>query len=117
MANYASPTYNNLTILGAFTYTPQGAGLGTDHSENPPAPLTELASGTVSHPGALYVQNQSAATLQLWLQGATAPILLAPGGAANSQGADWQAASNMPWFVGTFTINGASGSQFYANSN
>ncbi|HXJ94204.1 MAG TPA: hypothetical protein VMT20_15255 [Terriglobia bacterium] len=117
MANYASPTFNNLTLLGSFSYTPQGAGLGTDHSENPPAPLTVLASGTVSHPGALYVMNQSAATIQIWLQGATAPILLDPGAGADRQGGDWSAVINMPWFVGTFTINGASGSQFYANSN
>jgi len=94
----------------------QSAGVGTDHSANPPSTLTQLASGTVTHAGQLYVQNQSAATLQLWLQGATVPILIAPGG-ANSQGGDWQAAVNMPWFTGTYTINGATGSQFFANSN
>jgi len=96
---------------------PQSAGVGTDHSANPPSALTQLASGTVAHAGQLYVQNQSAATIQLWLQGATAPILLAPGAGANAQGADWQAAVNMPWFTGTYTINGATGAQFFANCN
>jgi len=93
------------------------AGTGTSNSQNPPTELTQLVSGTVVHPGQLYVQNQSANTLQLWLQGAAGPILLASGAGTNTQGADWSAAVNMPWFVGTYTINGTSGAQFYANSN
>ena len=98
------------------TVTAPSPGTGTDASNSPPSTLTQLKSGTVTHPGQLYVQNQSAATIQLWLQGATVPILIGPGG-ANAQGGDWQASANMPWFTGTYTVNGASGAQFFVNSN
>lgn len=92
------------------------AGNGTDVSNTPPTLLTSLKTGTVTHPGQLYVMNESAGTLQLMLQGATVPILIGPGG-ANSQGGDQALSLDMPWFTGTYTIYGASGAQFFANSN
>ena len=97
--------------------TAPGAGVGTAGSVSPPSTLTQIGSGTVVHPGALYVMNESAATIQLWLQGMSGPILIAPGAGANNQGADWTANLNMPWFVGTFTINGPAGSQAVWNAN
>jgi hypothetical protein len=89
------------------------AGNGTDHSANPPSALAQLSSGIVKNPGQLYVQNQSNNVLQVWLQGQSAPIIIGLSGPS----AEWSAAKNMPWFTGTFTINGPPGSSLFANSN
>ena len=95
------------------------AGAGTDTSSAQPTALATLKSGTVAHAGQLYVQNQSAVTIQLILNPGSGQtiVLIDPGVAANRQGGDWSAAQNAPWFLGAFTIAGAAGSQVAAMFN
>jgi hypothetical protein len=109
-------TFDNV----ANVFNPLYAGGGADASANRPTAMATLASGTVTHAGQLYVQNQSAATIQVILNPTGANptyILIDPGAGANHQGGDWQAASNMPWFTGAFIIAGPNGSQVAANYN
>ncbi len=93
--------------------------LGTDVSGSPPTQLTTLTSFTVNNPGQYYVQNLSAGTIQVVLSASNGTnatiILLAPGGAAGTQGAD----TNPPlaWFTGLVTVAGASGAEFVARHN
>jgi hypothetical protein len=94
------------------------SGSGTDASGAPPATLSLLETMTVVTPGAYYVQNQSAAPIQVELDNGTSGgtiILLSSGGSAGSQGSD--TAPALPWFVGRIRVFGAAGAQFAARSN
>lgn len=88
--------------------------IGKDGSANPPAQLANvLSTGLVTRGGHLYVQNQSAAQVQLVLNSdqATPTIIVidpAASGLANSQGGDFQLSSNIPFFVGRFQVRAAS---------
>lgn len=95
------------------------SGNGTDSTVTAPAALTQLASFTVTNPGAYRIQNQSAGTIQYQLcaTGGTGctTFLLAPGAGANAQGAD--SSPEVAWFTGVINILGATGAQFAARHN
>jgi hypothetical protein len=92
---------------------------GTDASGAPPALANILGSFTVTQPGAYFVQNQSAATLQVIFDngsgGDVSVQLLAAGGNAGSQGAD--TTPPMPFYIGRVQIAGPAGSQYLARHN
>lgn len=103
---------------------PPGVGTGTDASSNAPAifggalivgaaTYPQLSSGTVTNPGHLYIQNQSSGPVYLALNTDGTPTIIAidPGAGAGRQGGDWQAATNVPWFVGAFSVFGVAGSE------
>lgn len=109
----ANPAFTrNLTAENA-------AGSGTDASGAAPSALATLATFTVAQPGCYYVQNQSAATLQVIFSdgtgGTASTMLLGPGAGAGSQGGD--TAPAMAWFKGKIIVAGPAGSQFMARHN
>lgn len=102
---------------------PPGAGTGTDASANAPTIASgvltvngtaypTLSSGTVQYPGQLYIQNQSSGPIYLALNTNLTPTIIAidPGAGVGRQGGDWQAATNAPWFIGSFAVFGTAGS-------
>jgi hypothetical protein len=92
---------------------------GTDASGAQPALGNVLLTFTVTQPGAYFVQNQSAATLQVVFDngagGAQSIQILAPGAGAGLQGAD--TTPPMSWFTGRIQVCGPAGSQFLARHN
>jgi hypothetical protein len=109
-----------LTDTSGRVITMPGNSPGTDSSANAPSGLsTTLTSFTVTTPGAYYVQNQSAAPIQVDLCTSVGVnctiVLLASGGAAGAQGAD--TTPPIPWFTGYVAVVGASGSQIAARHN
>lgn len=90
--------------------TQLAAGTPTDHSSAPPAQLTTLVTilANANRRG-LYVQNQSAGTIQVVL--GTTIILIDPGAGANRQGGDWSFAQAGILYTGQILICGAAGSQ------
>jgi hypothetical protein len=109
-----------LTDTSGRSFTVPGNSPGTDSSANSPSGLsTTLTSFTVTTPGAYYVQNQSAAPIQVDLCTSVGVnctiVLLASGGAAGAQGAD--TTPPIPWFTGYVAVVGASGSQIAARHN
>ena len=113
VATAANPSFfRNLTVENL-------NGSGTDASGAAPAALVTLATFTVTHAGCYYVQNQSAATLQVIFSdgqgGTSSTMLLAPGAGAGMQGAD--TAPAMLWFTGKIIVAGPANSQFMARHN
>ena len=94
-------------------------GTGADASGSSPAALATLVSFNVTNAGCYYVQNQSAATLQVIFSdgagGTPSTMLLAPGAGAGAQGGD--TSPPMPWFIGQIIVAGPTGSQFMARHN
>lgn len=105
---------NTLLTQLVATFPPSSAG--TDQSLNTPALDNILATFTVLHPGAYFVQNQSQYDLQVILDSGSgaATVFILPAGGDNASGG---AAPVLPWFTGRIRIAGNVLAQFAARSN